>query len=210
MPARSRAALMAKPPRSIAVKLLRAPDSFPMGVRAPATMTEPGIADLSRHSRATVVTTADTPVRACARPPGLARCQDTSPCSHESTTSESPSTISRRACPGTRRNFGLTVVAQEINEEQGVHEAMLLVHDGTTGGSHVQLLEPTRPDSPIGKYLAKNPPGHAPHRLRRRRRRGRDGRDQRQGDPAHRLLARGTGRWAAASRSCTPRTPAAC
>ena len=58
-----------------------------------------------------------------------------------------------------RTNFGLTVVGQEINEEQGVHEAMLLVHDGTTGGSHVQLLEPTRPDSPIGKYLAKHPPG---------------------------------------------------
>ena len=33
-----------------------------------------------------------------------------------------------------RTNFGLTVVGQEINEEQGVHEAMLLVHDGTTGG----------------------------------------------------------------------------
>jgi methylmalonyl-CoA/ethylmalonyl-CoA epimerase len=56
-------------------------------------------------------------------------------------------------------NFGLTVVAQEVNEEQGVHEAMLLVHDGSTGGSHVQLLEPTRPDSPIGKYLARNPEG---------------------------------------------------
>src|SRR3954451_2564021 len=43
MPARSSAALMAKPPRFIAVKLLSAPESFPIGVRAPATMTEPGI-----------------------------------------------------------------------------------------------------------------------------------------------------------------------
>ena len=41
-------------------------------------------------------------------------------------------------------NFGLKVAAQEVNEEQGVHEAMLLVHQGSTGGSHVQLLEPTR------------------------------------------------------------------
>jgi methylmalonyl-CoA/ethylmalonyl-CoA epimerase len=56
-------------------------------------------------------------------------------------------------------NFGLTVVAQEINEEQGVHEAMLLVYDGPTGGSHVQLLEPIRDDSPIGKYLAKRGEG---------------------------------------------------
>src|SRR5438477_12206914 len=34
---------MANPPRSIAENDARAPDSFPMGVRAPATMTEPGM-----------------------------------------------------------------------------------------------------------------------------------------------------------------------
>ncbi|WP_250279355.1 methylmalonyl-CoA epimerase [Frankia sp. Cppng1_Ct_nod] len=55
--------------------------------------------------------------------------------------------------------FGLTVVAQEINEEQSVHEAMLLVDDGPQGGSHVQLLEPTRQDSPVGKYLARHGEG---------------------------------------------------
>ena len=35
---------MAKPPRSAALKLARAPLSFPIGVRAPATMYEPGMA----------------------------------------------------------------------------------------------------------------------------------------------------------------------
>src|ERR1700686_5131066 len=34
---------MAKPPRSMALKPPRAPDSLPMGVRAPAMMTEPGM-----------------------------------------------------------------------------------------------------------------------------------------------------------------------
>jgi methylmalonyl-CoA/ethylmalonyl-CoA epimerase len=55
--------------------------------------------------------------------------------------------------------FGLTVVAQEINEDQGVHEAMLIVYDGPTGGSHVQLLEPIRDESPVGKFLAKRGEG---------------------------------------------------
>jgi methylmalonyl-CoA/ethylmalonyl-CoA epimerase len=51
--------------------------------------------------------------------------------------------------------FGLTVAHRETNEEQGVHEAMLLV----APGSYVQLLQPTRPDSPVGRFLAKNGEG---------------------------------------------------
>ena len=51
--------------------------------------------------------------------------------------------------------FGLTVAHRETNDEQGVHEAMLLV----APGSYVQLLQPTRPDSPVGKFLAKNGEG---------------------------------------------------
>ena len=51
--------------------------------------------------------------------------------------------------------FGLTVAHRETNEEQGVHEAMLLV----APGSYIQLLQPTRPDSPVGKFLARNGEG---------------------------------------------------
>lgn len=51
--------------------------------------------------------------------------------------------------------FGLTVAHRETNEEQGVHEAMLLV----APGSYVQLLQPTRPDSPVGKFLERNGEG---------------------------------------------------
>lgn len=51
--------------------------------------------------------------------------------------------------------FGLTVAHRETNEEQGVHEAMLLV----APGSYVQLLQPTRPDSPVGKFLARHGEG---------------------------------------------------
>ncbi|WP_049561096.1 methylmalonyl-CoA epimerase [Nonomuraea sp. SBT364] len=55
--------------------------------------------------------------------------------------------------------FELTVVAREVNEEQGVKEAMLLVADGAGGGSYIQLLEPLSPDSPVGKFLAKRGEG---------------------------------------------------
>jgi methylmalonyl-CoA/ethylmalonyl-CoA epimerase len=52
--------------------------------------------------------------------------------------------------------FGLSVVSQEVNDEQGVREAMLVTDSGS---SHVQLLEPLRPDSPVGKFLDKRGEG---------------------------------------------------
>ncbi|MEO3855292.1 methylmalonyl-CoA epimerase [Acrocarpospora sp. B8E8] len=55
--------------------------------------------------------------------------------------------------------FGLVVVSREVNEEQGVREAMLHVADGDSGASYVQLLEPLHPDSAVGKYLSKRGEG---------------------------------------------------
>ncbi len=46
--------------------------------------------------------------------------------------------------------FGMRVVHQEVNEEQGVREAMLAVGDS---GSCIQLLAPLTPDSTIAKFL---------------------------------------------------------
>ncbi|MDQ3484316.1 MAG: methylmalonyl-CoA epimerase [Actinomycetota bacterium] len=53
-------------------------------------------------------------------------------------------------------SFGMRCVHTEVNEEQGVREAMLEVGDS---GSYLQLLAPLSPDSPIGKFLDKNGPG---------------------------------------------------
>jgi methylmalonyl-CoA/ethylmalonyl-CoA epimerase len=50
----------------------------------------------------------------------------------------------------------MTCVHQEVNEEQGVREAMMAVGDS---GSYLQLLAPLSPDSTIGKFLDKNGPG---------------------------------------------------
>ena len=52
--------------------------------------------------------------------------------------------------------FGMTCVHTEVNEEQGVREAMMAVGDS---GSFLQLLSPLSPDSTIGKFLDKSGPG---------------------------------------------------
>jgi len=52
------------------------------------------------------------------------------------------------------RAFGLTADYRERVDSDGVEEAMLNV-----GGVYIQLLQATREDSPIAKYLAKNGPG---------------------------------------------------
>ena len=55
-----------------------------------------------------------------------------------------------------RETFGLEATHTEVNEEQGVREAMLSAGDG---GAAIQLLAPLRPDSAIGKFLDRNGPG---------------------------------------------------
>ncbi|MCI0686324.1 MAG: methylmalonyl-CoA epimerase [Sporichthyaceae bacterium] len=50
-----------------------------------------------------------------------------------------------------REAFDLELVHEEINEEQGVREAMLAVGQS---GSYLQLLAPLTEDSPIAKFLA--------------------------------------------------------
>ncbi len=52
--------------------------------------------------------------------------------------------------------FGLTLVSQETNTEQGVREAMLATESGT---SYVQLLEPLAPDTPVGKFIERRGEG---------------------------------------------------
>ena len=52
--------------------------------------------------------------------------------------------------------FGVRVIHEEVNEEQGVREAMLAVGDS---GSCIQLLAPLTPESPIGRFLERSGPG---------------------------------------------------
>src|SRR5579863_2457413 len=54
--------------------------------------------------------------------------------------------------------FGLQVVSLEVNEEQGVREAMLAVGAVLRPG-YVQLLEPLGPDTAVGRFLARRGEG---------------------------------------------------
>src|SRR5271154_5755385 len=122
MPARAIAASIATPPRSTAGKSASEPSSLPIGVRAPPTMTEPGMTDTIRPMTAPLLTRIDHVGIAC-------RDLEASIAHYTET-------------------FGLTVLGRETNDTQGVHEAMLHIADAPGGFSCVQLLEPTRPDSP--------------------------------------------------------------
>lgn len=53
-------------------------------------------------------------------------------------------------------NFGFALVHREVNEEQGVQEAMVAVGDS---GSCLQLLAPLTPESTIARFLDRSGPG---------------------------------------------------
>jgi methylmalonyl-CoA/ethylmalonyl-CoA epimerase len=51
-------------------------------------------------------------------------------------------------------NFGAVPGEPEVVEDQGIVATMLRV-----GESNIELVQPTRPDSPVGKFLAKRGEG---------------------------------------------------
>ena len=53
-----------------------------------------------------------------------------------------------------RDTLGLELTHQEVNEEQGVREAMI-----GTGNAQIQLLAPLTPESTIAKFLDRSGPG---------------------------------------------------
>ncbi len=52
--------------------------------------------------------------------------------------------------------YGMRLQHEEVNEEQGVREAMMAVGDST---SCIQLLAPLSPESTIAKFLDRSGPG---------------------------------------------------
>ena len=55
-----------------------------------------------------------------------------------------------------RDTYGMTLAHEEVNEEQGVREAMMAVGGS---GSHIQLLAPLSPESTIARFLDRSGPG---------------------------------------------------
>lgn len=58
------------------------------------------------------------------------------------------------AIAGYENLYNVTPISREIVEDQGVAEAMIPL-----GGSHIQLLEPLTPTSPVGRFLSQNGEG---------------------------------------------------
>jgi len=54
--------------------------------------------------------------------------------------------------------FGLTVGKPLINDQQGVRIAYI-----DLGNAKVELMQPSRPDSPVAKFLERNPKGGIHH-----------------------------------------------
>ncbi|MBX9572739.1 MAG: methylmalonyl-CoA epimerase [Candidatus Obscuribacterales bacterium] len=53
-----------------------------------------------------------------------------------------------------QKQLGLKLICVEVVEEQGVRVAKL-----DAGNTHIELLEPLGPDTPVGKFLAQRGPG---------------------------------------------------
>ena len=56
-------------------------------------------------------------------------------------------------------HLGMIVVHEEVNEEQGIREAMLSVRGAPVGSAQVQLMAPIDDSSAIAKFLDKRGPG---------------------------------------------------
>lgn len=57
-----------------------------------------------------------------------------------------------------RETYGLTVGETRTNAEQGVHLAYVEL-----GNARIELMAPSRPDSPVAKFLERNPNGGIHH-----------------------------------------------
>src|SRR4030081_4152453 len=56
-------------------------------------------------------------------------------------------------------SLGMIVLHEEVNEDQGIREAMLSVRGAPIGSAQVQLMAPISDSSAIAKFLDKRGPG---------------------------------------------------
>lgn len=56
-------------------------------------------------------------------------------------------------------HLGMIVLHEEVNEEQGVREAMLAVRGDAVGSTQIQLIAPLDESSTIAKFIDKRGPG---------------------------------------------------
>src|SRR6478752_4019932 len=165
----SNAPAIAIAPRSLPEKSFSEPISLPTGVRAPATITEVVISILQRicngPEKASVadhtgiktamsgyfysMTTDHVDAR-----PALASALVTA-IDHVGIAVPDLDA----AIKWYHDHLGMIVLHEEVNEDQGVREAMLSVRGAPVGSAQIQLMAPLDETSPIAKFLDKRGPG---------------------------------------------------
>src|SRR5882762_10431859 len=161
----SSAPAMAMAPRSLPEKSFSDPISLPTGVRAPATITEVVIfylqgvlsACVTDHAYANrsgeryrcVMTAEQVDAR-----PVLATALITA-IDHVGIAVADLD----EAIKWYHDHLGMIVLHEEVNEDQGIREAMLSVRGAAVGSAQVQLMAPLDENSTIAKFLDKRGPG---------------------------------------------------
>lgn len=56
-------------------------------------------------------------------------------------------------------HLGMIVLHEEVNDDQGIREAMLAVRGAPKGSTQIQLMSPLDDDSTIAKFIDKRGPG---------------------------------------------------
>ena len=56
-------------------------------------------------------------------------------------------------------HLGMIVLHEEVNDDQGIREAMLTVRGAPKGSTQIQLMSPLDEDSTIAKFIDKRGPG---------------------------------------------------
>src|SRR6195952_4621228 len=161
----SNAPLIAMAPRSLALKSFSEPISLPIGVRAPATITDVVMttSETGFNSRSTRSGEADL------FSPGYRYVMSTDQVDTRRVLSTALVTAVDHvgiavpdldvAIAWYHDHLGMIVLHEEVNDDQGIREAMLSVRGAAVGSAQVQLMAPLDDSSAIAKFLDKRGPG---------------------------------------------------
>src|ERR1700761_3830674 len=161
----SSAPLIAIAPRSLALKSFSEPISLPTGVRAPATITDV----VMTTSRAGLNSRSKRSGEADSFPSGYRYVMTTDQVDTRRVLSTALVTAVDHvgiavpdldaAIAWYHDHLGMIVLHEEINDDQGIREAMLSVRGAAIGSAQVQLMAPIDESSVIAKFLDKRGPG---------------------------------------------------
>src|SRR6476646_10327488 len=164
-PAFSRAPEMAIAPRSLPEKSFSEPISLPTGVRAPATITDVVIPTSKGSSEPL-----KSPIgEAQSCPPGYRYVMTAEQVDARPLLATALVTAIDHvgiavpdlddAIKWYHDHLGMIVLHEEVNEDQGIREAMLSVRGAPVGSAQVQLMAPLDETSTIAKFLDRRGPG---------------------------------------------------